>query len=556
MDVYDVIVIGGGAGGLTAACVAAAERQRVLLVERSAVIGGTTAISGGMVWIPANHKMAEAGIDDSLDAARLYLNQTLPPDNARIRETFLARGDEAIRYLDAKTSVHLRPVRVYPDYYPDLPGGTAGGRVLEPVPYDGRELGKSFALLRPPLADFTLFGGMMISREDIPHLRRAGRSLASAWRVSKLVGRYALQRLSAPRGTTLYLGNALVARLLKSALDLDVELALDTAVAQLLRENGRIAGIEIAGPDGRRTLRARRGVVLATGGISQDESLRREHVPRAAGHLTATVASGAAKTGVALALAAGAQMCAGGENGAFWVPCSRYRRRDGSEGVYPHIVTDRAKPGLIAVDATGRRFVNEAVSYHDFGWAQLRAGKRAIPAYLVCDKRFLWKYGLGRVKPFTLAVAPYVASGYLKSAPTLAGLAAALGIPADAFVATVAAFNADARQGLDREFGRGTNIYQRHLGDAEHRPNPCVAPIETGPFYAVAVYPADLGMSAGLITDELARVLDRDGAPIPGLYACGNDMNSFMNGAYPGPGITLGPAMTFGYIAAKHAAAD
>jgi predicted oxidoreductase len=184
----------------------------------------------------------------------------------------------------------------------------------------------------------------------------------------------------------------------------------------------------------------------------------------------------------------------------------------------------------------------------------LRAGPRAIPAWLVCDRRFLWRYGLGCVQPFTRSTSHFVADGYLERAPTLSGLAQALGIPADALIATVERWNADARRGVDTEFGRGSDINQRHLGDADHRPNPCVAPIEEGPFYAVAVRPADLGMAAGIVTDEWARALAVGGVPIPGLYACGNDMQSVMNGAYPGPGITLGPALVFGYVAARHAA--
>jgi len=556
LDAYDLIVVGGGAAGLTAASVAAAEHRSVLLVEYAPVIGGTTAISGGMVWIPANHKMAEAGIPDSLDAANVYLDNTLPASsNPRLREAFLAHGDEALRYLDARTAVHLRCVRTYPDYHPDLPGATAGGRVLEAIPFDGRELGRSFSLLRPPLPEFTLFGGMMVSRDDIPHLRKAGHSLRSAGRVFRLVGAYLMQRLRAPRGTTLYLGNALAGRLLKSALDLGVEIRLGISVEKLTVADGRVTGIEITASKQRKIVRAHRGVVLATGGISHDVELRRQHVPAQAGHFSAAVSPGAAKSGARLALEVGAQMCDVGENGAFWVPSSRFTRRDRTEGVFPHIVTDRAKPGLIAVDATGRRFVNEAVSYHDFGLAQLRAASTAIPAYLICDRRFLWKYGIGRVKPFTVSVAADIASGYLKRASTLAFLAEALGVPAGTLVATVETFNEDARKGVDRQFGRGSNIYQRHLGDAEHKPNPCVAPIEKSPFYGVAVYPADLGMSAGLLTDETARVLARGGSVIPGLYACGNDMNSLMEGAYPGPGITLGPALTFAYLAARHAAA-
>ena len=555
---FDVIVIGAGAAGLTAATVAALEQQRVLLVEHAPLIGGTTAISGGMVWVPVNHKMAQAGMPDSLDAARTYLSHTVPEAaDPRPLEVFLERGPEAIRYLETRTSVHLQPVKTYPDYYPDLPGATSGGRVLEPVPFDASTMGAAaFALVRPPLPEFTLFGGMMVSRSDIPHLRRMARSLASAWHVARLLARYALERLRAPRGTTLYLGNALAARLLKSALDAGVDVRPGTTVLQLLADGGRVIGVELERAGQRERVLAAKSVILACGGISHDAALRSRYVPTQAGSLSTTVNSGASRSGVGLAQAAGAQLSSGTLRQGFWVPGSTFTRRDGSAAVFPHTVTDRGKPGIIAVDQDGQRFVNEGLSYHEFVLGQLRAGERAIPAYLVCDRRFLWKYGLGCIQPFALSTSRLRASGYLKRASTLAGLAQALGIPAAAFEATVQAFNADARRGVDTQFGRGSDIYQRHLGDADHKPNPCVAPIERGPFYAVAVRPADLGMAAGIVTDECARALSADGAPIPGLYACGNDMQTVMNGAYPGPGITLGPALVFGYIAARHAAAS
>jgi succinate dehydrogenase/fumarate reductase flavoprotein subunit len=558
-DAYDIVVVGAGAAGLTAAAVAATEGRRVLLVEQAPRVGGTTAISGGMVWLPANHKMAEAGRADSREAARLYLQHTVPPaaDPAPL-ETFLDRGDEALRYLEAHTALRLQPVVSYPDYYPDRPGATAGARVLEPVPFDGRTMGRAFALLQPPLPEFTVFGGMMVSRADIPHLRRMARSPRSAWHIARLLVRHARERLQAPRGTTLHLGNALAGRLLKSALDAGVELRTATSVRQLLVEGGRVVGVELSQGGTTQRVRARSGVILASGGLSHDAALRERFVPTAAGTLTATLGSASATSGARLALAAGAKLSRAPEQQAFWVPASTFTRADGSPAVFPHTVTDRGKPGLIAVDRRGRRFVNESLSYHEFVRGQLRAGPDAVPAYLVCDRHFLWRYGLGAVQPFALSwsVERFVRSGYLQRAPTLAVLAQALALPAADFTATVEAFNVDARQGRDTGFGRGGDIYQRHLGDADHGPNPCVAPIEAAPFFAVAVRPADLGMAAGLVTDERARVRRADGTAIPGLYACGNDMQSVMNGAYPGPGITLGPALVFGYIAARHAAAQ
>jgi len=554
-DAFDLVVVGAGAAGLTTAAVAAAARQRVLLLEHTPLIGGTTAISGGMVWVPVNHKMADAGHPDSFDAARSYLRHTVPPDDdASVLDAFVARGDESIRHLEAHTALRLRPVIPYPDYYPDLPGATAGGRVLEAMPFDGRLLGRDFSRLRAPLPEFTLFGGMMVHRSDLPQLRRVATSPAAAWHTARLLARHARERLHAPRGTTLHLGNALAGWLFKSALDLGVTVRTDARPLRLLREQGRVQGLVVAHGGGEQPIGARRGVVLASGGISHDAALRAQHVPSTVGALSATVDAGAPKSGAALALEVGATLSPGAARQGFWVPASTFTRRDGSRGVFPHTVTDRGKPGVIAVDANGRRFVNEALSYHEFVKAQLTAG--AVPAYLVCDQRFLWRYGLGCVKPFAWSVQHWLESGYLRRAPTVAGLAQRIGMPAPALHDTIARFNVGARRGVDAEFGRGGDIYQRHLGDLDHRPNPCVAPIENAPFYAVELRPADLGMAAGLVTDASARVLDAQRRPIAGLYACGNDMQSVMNGAYPGPGITLGPALVFGVIAARAACAD
>ena len=554
METWDVIVVGAGAAGMTAACVAAAEGRSVLLLEQASVVGGTTAISGGMVWIPANHKAAAGNHPDSLEAARAYLAATVPSAAPERLNAFLAHGDQAVQYLEAHTALRLQPVSTYPDYYPDLPGATLGGRVLEPEPFDAKVLGEAFNLLRAPLPEFTLIGGMMISRQDIPHLRRMSRSWRSALHVAGLLSRYALQRLSARRGTTLYLGNALAGRLLLSTLQLGVCLRTGITVERLVNEDGRICGVEVSTQGVMKLIRARKGVILSTGGLSHGGDLRARFVPTAAGTLSASVKSGTSARGAQLALDAGGRLSELTEEGAFWVPASTFTRRDGSQGVFPHTVTDRSKPGLIAVGSHGKRFVNEAVSYHEFVRAQLANAETAVPAFLLCDSRFLWKYGLGRIKPFTFSwsVSAALKEGYLKRATNLKDLAVQLGIPPDALRLTVEHYNTHASQGKDPEFGRGSNAYQRHLGDVDQTPNACVAPIQTGPFYAVKVWPADLGMSAGIVTDDHARVLGPNEAPIPGLYACGNDMASVMEGAYPGPGITLGPALTFAYLAARH----
>jgi succinate dehydrogenase/fumarate reductase flavoprotein subunit len=555
-DAYDVVVIGAGAGGMTAAAVAAAEGLSVLVIEKTEFVGGTTAWSGGMVWIPGNAKMKPAGLPDSPSDAAGYLASTVPElENADLRDTFLARGPEAIEYLEANTEVRLQPVKTYPDYYPERPGATVGGRVLEPVSFDGARLGANFGRLRPPLPEFTLFGGMMVNRLDIPHFRKFGRSFRSTLRSMRLVSHYALQRLRAPRGTTLHLGNALAARLYASLLAQNIDIWFGVGVEHLLVEADAVRGVGIADSFGSRPIIARKGVVLATGGFSHDASLRERYFPGAAGSVSAA-APGGSGDGLRIAIAAGARVGTAVASPAYWAPASRFQRADGSAGVFPHTVTDRAKPGVIAVNASGKRFVNEALSYHEFVLAMLRDGNDAANRsfYLVCDRHFLWTYGLGRIRPFTLRLKRYVSSGELIEAPGIEALADLIGVERSALATTVKKYNAHAQMGLDPEFGRGTSIYQRHLGDAGHRPNPCVAPIEQPPFYALRIHPADLGTAIGLRTDCHARVLRNNGTAITGLYACGNDMGSIMNGNYPGPGITLGPALTFGYIAGRHLA--
>lgn len=551
---YDVIVLGAGAGGMTAAAVASNEGLKVLVLEKTDRLGGTTALSGGMVWAPNSAPETADGQMDTVADARTYLDSvigTLP--GATLRQTFLERAPEAIAYLGRNTAVKLAPLAFYPDYYPDLPGAALKGRVLEPLPFDGRSLGEVFPLLRDPLPEFTLFGGMMVARTDIPHFRRMFRSPRSALRVARLLITYGLQRLSLHRGASLVLGNALAARLVKSLIDLSVSVSLETPVVRLLIEGDRVAGVLVAGDDGLVTVKARRGVVLATGGFSHNQKVRRARLPEKAGPLSA-VAPGATGDGLGLGEVLGGVMPGSNASNAFWVPVSTFRRENGSDAVYPHTVTDRGKPGMLAVASDGRRFTNEANSYHEFVAAMLRTdeSRSAVPCYLICDSSALWRYGLGAVKPMTAWRGPYLESGYLIKAQSLADLADRIGVDSSALEETVARYNADAKTGIDSVFGRGSNAYHRYVGDAENSPNPCMRPLAHPPFYAVKLLPGDLGTAGGLLTNENAEVLGETGTPVSGLYACGNDMNSIMAGCYPGPGITLGPALVFGYLAAMH----
>jgi succinate dehydrogenase/fumarate reductase flavoprotein subunit len=324
-------------------------------------------------------------------------------------------------------------------------------------------------------------------------------------------------------------------------------------VRALLREDDRVAGAVIAAPEGHIEIRARHGVVLACGGFPHDVERKRAlfpHAPTGAEHWSAAPPSNTGD-GLRLGESVGGVVDATLSAAAGWAPVSRVPRRDGSVGNFPHLL-ERGKPGIIAVTRAGTRFVNEADSYYDFMAGLFAAIPRGEPVegWLICDHRFIRGYGLGHAKPAPLPLRPSLRSGYLKRGRTVDELARACGIDARALQATIAAYNRDARDGRDPAFGRGGTPYNRVQGDPTQTPNPCVAPIEHAPFYAVKIVPGSLGTFAGLRTDASARVLDRGGRPIPGLYVCGNDMASVMGGRYPSGGITLGPAMTFGYIAA------
>ena len=537
---FDVVVAGAGAAGLAAAGMAAQRGMRTVLLEATELIGGTSALSGGMVWCP--------GAEDALAAT--YLDGLIPAHDPQhpVREAFLRHAAAAIADLQSAGLVTLRPVPTYPDYEPDLPGAALQGRVLEPLAFDGTRLGADFARLRPPLPEFTLCGGMMVNRVDLPHLRNIGRSWRSTWRAAQLLAIHARQRLTAPRGTTLHLGNALIAGLLLGARQAGVSIRTGQRVAAASR--AAQGGFTLRLAEGG-SLWARRALILAGGGFAHDPALSTDWLPAAARGISAC-APGADGSLLQLGLVLGGRMQPGLAGNGFWTPLSRVTRADGNTTWFPHTVTDRAKPGVIAVGQDARRFTNEARSYHEVGRAMLALG--LDHAFLLCDRRGLWRYGLGRVKPFHLAPGGAVRAGALVRAGSIDALAVRLGLDPATLEATIARFNRHAAAGADPDFHRGGDAYQRHMGDAAHHPNPCVAPLRAPPFYAVKIQPGTLGTAAGLKTDGLARVLDADDHPIAGLYACGNDMASPFAGTYPGPGITLGPALTFAWLAANHSA--
>ena len=551
-----LLVFGAGAGGMTAALAGRFEGLDVLLCEKTGMVGGITANSAGTAWIPGTSQSRRAGVPDTVERARAYLDSVVGARGGdAAREAFLQSGPAIIDALEARSAVKFAAATAHPDYLSNHPGAAFGGRALAALPFDGRLLGADFARVRPPAAEFMVLGGMMVSRADIPALLGPLRSVGNLRHVVGLLARHGLDRLRFRRGTRLVMGNALAARLLYSLRQAHVPIRFDTGLVGLIREGRRVVGAAVDGPDGRRNIRAQSGVVLATGGLARDKALRASLFPAAAQALSLAPA-GHTGDAVRAALAEGAALDGAMESAGLWMPCSVLTRPDGTQSVWPHIILDRAKPGLIAVNAAGRRFCNEADSYHDMCMAMLRADavSPSIPAHLVVDRRFIADYGLGLVHPGTRDLSRFIRASYLIEAPDVRALAGKIGADPDGLAATVAAYNDDARTGVDRAFGRGESDLNRINGDPANRPNPCLRPIGPGPFYAVAVRPADLASSAGLAGDADGRVLDAAGAPIRGLYACGNDLASIFRGTYPGPGTTIGPAIVFGWRAAVHAA--
>lgn len=552
----DVLVVGSGAAGMSAALTARLEGLNVLLVEKAPMFGGTTARSGGWLWIPGSTQAKAAGVVDPPEAVRDYV---LGESEGRLDMhrfgAFLRHGPEAVDFLSAKTAVVFDSAPQYPDYHPDRPGASQGGRTILTRPVRGTELGADIARLAPPIPELTVFGMMVGSGKEIWHFLRAFKSLESLAYVARRLARNALDVLRHGRPMTLTSGNALAARLLKSARDLGVQLRANAAAKELILRDGRVVGAVIDHEGALVRVEALRGVVLACGGFPHDPVRRARlfsHVDAAGtGHWSPAPETNTGD-GQRMAEAVGARFDAGLLQPAAWMPVSRTYRRDGSRGVMPHFI-DRAKPGVIAVTRAGRRFVNEAVSYHDFGQAMLQAcrGTGGTSAWLICDHKALRSYGLGNVAAFPLPIGRHLRSGYLKRGRSIQALAEAIGVEPAVLRETIDRFHRDAARGRDTEFDKGGTAYQRFMGDPRNLPNPCLRPLDQGPWYAVELRLGDLGTYAGLATDENARVLDRDGRWIEGLYAVGNDAMSVMGGSYPGAGAMLGPVLTFGFLAGR-----
>lgn len=544
---YDVLVVGSGAAGLSTAVTAAHFGARVIVVEKHTHIGGTSAWSGGWLWIPRNPLAVEAGIIEDLDGPMTYLKSEIGNrvSDPRI-PAFLEYGPRMVQFFRDHSEIEWIDGNRIPDFH-DTPGALSGGRSVSVAPYDGRKLGEWASKLRQPLDVASVWGLGIASGADMAHFFNAKRNPKSALHVTRRLGRHIADLGRYGRGTQLANGNALVARLLRTALDLGVEVITGAPASALLRDGEHVSGARVNGQD----IRAAKGVVLAAGGFPHDpERIKAmfEHAPTGAEHHSAAPPENTGD-GLRLAEGHGAEVARDLVEPGAWAPVSlvpignRIAR-------FPHLV-ERAKPGFIAVGPDGRRFVNEANSYHDFMKALFKAHPDTPHAWIIADARAVNRFGIGAVKPPPFLKRPFLKSGYLKRGQSLAELARKTGLPDTELTETIARYNTYARNGIDPDFGRGRTAYNRIQGDPGHGPNPSLGALERGPFYAVKVVPGSLSTFAGLKTDACARVLDTSGTPIPGLFAVGTDAASIMGGNYPSGGINLGPAMTFGYIAGR-----
>ncbi|MER7449197.1 3-oxosteroid 1-dehydrogenase [Nocardia beijingensis] len=545
---FDVVVVGSGAAGMTAALTAAYRGLSVTLIEKSRAFGGSTARSGGGIWIPNNPVLQREGVPDSPELARTYLAAVVGDRVPEARQrAFLERGPEMMRYLGARSKYwEFVYDRGYSDYHPEFPGGLAQGRSIEPAPLDGRLLGGDLHKINQP----TMSGpkGIAFTVSDFHDLNMIARTWAGK-RTAMKVGIQAVGNKLRGR-LPLSLGKALAARLWLSLRDAGVPVWLNTPLTELITEGNAVVGVRAEHDGTPVVIKARRGVVLAAGGFEHNLDMRRQYM---SGPQSTDWTVGATEN-VGEGIVAGQK--AGGAvdlmDDAWWGPSVR-----NPDGPPFFCLAERSQPGGIMVNHAGERFVNESAPYvnvvHTM-YEQEATGVGHIPAHFIMDQRFRDRYLFLGNFPKRPLPQKYLDAGIIRQADTLAELAAKIGVPPAALAATVERFNGFARAGRDEDFRRGDSAYDRYYGDPTVRPNPCLAPLEQGPFYAVEMVPGDLGTKGGLVTDEHARVLDSDDQPIPGLYAAGNNSASVMGNDYAGAGATIGPAMVFGYIAAGHLA--
>jgi 3-oxosteroid 1-dehydrogenase len=539
---FDVVVVGSGGAGMTAALAAAHNGLTVLVAEKAATFGGSTARSGGGLWVPGNEVLRRAGVTDTGEEARAYLAYVVAGRASQARqEALLQHGPAMLNLVRRHTPLEFAWVPGYADYYPEAPGGRAAGRSIEPVPLDGRVLGPDLATLSPPYLPAP--PGVIITQRDYRWLSLGPKHPRAVLTGAKVAGRAVRARLLRQR--PLSMGQALAAGLRSGLRASGVPVWLDTPMTGLRVEDGRVTGIEVTRDGEPAVITARRGVVLAAGGFERNAEMREEYQRGPVDVAWTTGAAG--NTGDAIR----AGQAAGGildlMDDAWWGPSIPL-----PSGPF-FCLAERSLPGSLLVSAAGQRFVNECAPYVDAVHAMYEAHSEAspaIPSWLIFDQRYRSTYVFAGLTPGRPFPRRWYAAGVVFRGDTVAEVAAQAGIDAAGLAKTVARFAEFAQAGHDADFRRGESAYDRYYGDPRVRPNPNLAPLATPPFYAVRIVPGDLGTKGGLVTDERARVLRAGGVPVPGLYAAGNTSAAVMGNSYAGAGATIGPAMTFGYLAA------
>ncbi|MEN5034822.1 FAD-binding protein [Pseudomonas sp. TWI929] len=558
---YDVIVVGSGAGAMTSAVFLADQGFSVLVLEKSDKFGGTSAISGGGIWIPNNHYFARQGGNDSIEQARRYLDAAAGDqvDPARL-QAYLDNAPKMIEALTRCSRVRYAVAAKYPDYYPHLPGALPGGRTLDPELFDSSLLGAELDNLRKPSPSTLLMGRIAWTARDAHKAMARG----FGWRllILRLMLRYKLDfkwRRKSRFDRRAALGSSLVCSLRRSLMDRNIPLWLNSDFRELIVAHGRVSGVRIC-RDGRDIdLQARHGVILASGGFEQNQALREQYLPKPTRMAWSATPPGN-NTGAALqaGLAQGAATAL--MDWAWWAPTIAVPGEDKPRGIF----AERAFPGAIVVNGQGQRFVNEAAPYLEFVDAMhrdnARTGGRSVPAWVIFDAHFRFNYAMGPLMPAQVMPDSRLRKEWHETlywkADTLEALAGKIGIDAQGLASTVGKVNDYAHSGIDQDFGRGGNVFDRYYGDCNIKPNPCLAALRKGPYYAMRLDAGDIGTKGGLLTNAQAQVVREDGSPIAGLYAIGNCSASVMGTSYPGAGGTLGPAMTFAYVAANHLAAQ
>ena len=541
--VVDFLIVGSGGGGMAAGITAAHSGLDTLIIDKGATYGGSTAISGGGIWIPNAPTLRAKGVVDKRSSIRRYLDVItegkVPADRL---DAFVDNGPALMELLDKSPHMKLYWVKGYSDYHPEFEGGSALGRTIECKPFDTRALKEDEKFQRPNSMKGPL--GLWVTSKDYHDLAMVKRtwkgrraSLVAAWRVSSNV----IRRRHMATG-----GRALVARMRMVLKDAGVPLWLKTSMTELITDDrGSVIGV-VAERDGT-TIRigARRGVLLATGGFDHNKEMRAQYLPR---HGVADVSSGA-RENVGDGIVAGQRLGAAVDlmDDAWWMPSVLHPM-----GAVIPLVSERCIPPSVIVNSAGRRFTNESAPYVNFVHEQLEGGH--IPAWFIMDTKAKNRYPFAQVLPNVPFPQGFYDSGVVHKADTLRELAEAIGVPADALVETVDRFNGFARSGVDEDFGRGESAYDRYYGDPTMK-NPNLDEIVKGPFYAIRCEAGDLGTKGGLVCDANSRVLREDGTVIDGLYATGNTSASVMGNEYAGAGATIGPSMVFGYIAARHVSA-